>query len=278
MTFDDEATKKQMPPVDPARILVIDDEVIIHTSLRKILGRKGHQVETVLAARDGLDKMAVNSYDLVITDLMMPGMNGLEMLKQMKAEGRDAPVVMITGYPTIRTAVQALRLGAVDYLAKPFTRQELLAPVTRALRRTEAELAAGAVSMDFTPVEEGIPAPVTVLEPGDRFFLREHSWVEFRQDGSMDVGIEASFLRSVGVLHSIEVPGDGDLVEQGYVSFRLTTDAGEVHGVFMPLSGQVVETHSQLVEEPNSIDEESWIVRIIPTNLDNEVGLLKRRD
>lgn len=278
MKHDDETWEGGLPPVGPARILVIDDEEIIHTSLRKILTRKGHQVETVLAARDGLDKMAVQKYDLVITDLMMPGMNGLEMLRQMKAEGRETPVVMVTGYPTIRTAVQALRLGAVDYLAKPFTRQELLAPVTRALRRSMADLDAGAPSMDFVPVEEGIPAPMTELDPGDRFFLREHSWVEFRQDGSMDVGIEESFLRSVGAVLSIEVPGDGDIVEQGFVSFRLKTTGNEVHGVFMPLSGQVVESHTRLIENPDEIDEESWIVRIIPNNLDGELGLLKRRD
>ena len=119
-------------------ILVIDDEEIIHNSLGRILGRQVHQVDAVFAAHEALDRLGAKKYDLVITDLMMPDINGIQLLETMRTKGYEVPVLMITGYPTIRTALEALRLGAVDYVSKPFTRQELLGPVNRTLRRGSA--------------------------------------------------------------------------------------------------------------------------------------------
>jgi len=260
-----------------AMILVIDDEEIIHVSLRRILRRQGHVVEAVLSAKEGLDRLYKKDYDLVISDLMMPEMNGIELLERMKRDGIEVPVLMVTGYPTISTAVKALRLGAVDYLAKPFTRQELIGPVNRALRRSAAELERTSTTGEFPTITDGLKAPEVDLCPGDMFYLREHSWAVFRQDGAMDVGIEQSFLGSVGTIDAIEAPHDGDLVEQGYVSIKLTTDSGEVHSVFTPLSGQVVEVNTAAIETPEAVDATTWIVRLLPTRLDDELDMLKRR-
>ncbi len=267
---------QELDPIEPARILVIDDEEIIHHSVRKILGRHGHTVDAVLSAAEGIERLCEQDYDLVITDLMMPEMNGIELLERFKRDGIGVPVVMITGYPTIRTAVQALRLGAVDYQAKPFTRQELMGPVNRALRRTGEERVTGPPSIELGPDGEGIQAPRVDLLPGDCFVLKEHSWARFRQDGSMDVGIEDSFLRAIGEIAALDGPTSGDLVEQGYVHFRLTTTGGEAHNAFMPLSGQVVEVHGDALALPAAITAETWLVRIIPTRLDEELRLLKR--
>lgn len=209
---------------------------------------------------------------------MMPGMNGIELLEKMKKDGIGVPVVMITGYPTIRTAVQALRLGAVDYQAKPFTRQELMGPVNRALRRVVGERVTGPPSVEIEPGQEGIQAPRVDVLPGDRFVLKEHSWAVYRQDGSMDIGIEASFLGTIGEIAELEAPTSGDVVEQGYVSFKLSTAGGEVHNAFMPLSGQVVEGNPDAAAMPEAIDAATWIVRIIPTRLEEELKLLKKRD
>jgi len=260
-----------------ARILVIDDEEIIHVSLRRILRRQGHEVEAVLSAKEGLDRLYESRYDLVISDLMMPEMNGIQLLQQMKQDRIRIPVLMVTGYPTISTAVKALRLGAVDYLAKPFTRQELIGPVNRALRRSAESQTAATMTGDFPTIADGLKAPSVELNPGDTYFLREHSWAVFRQDGAMDVGIEASFLGSVGTIAAIEAPHDGDLVEQGYVSIKLTTESGEVHSVFTPLSGQVVEVNSEAFERPDSVTAGTWIVRVLPTRLEGELDLLKKR-
>ncbi len=258
------------------RILVIDDEEVIHLSLKRILKRQGHVVEAVLSAQEGLDLLQEREYDLVITDLMMPELNGIELLGELNRRGFEVPVVMITGYPTIRTAVEALRLGAVDYLAKPFTRHELLGPVNRAIRRVaEAEAENGEAD---GPGEEENQAPQVDVLPGDIFVLREHSWAHFRQDGLMEVGIEASFLATVGVLASLEAPEESDLVEQGYAGFRLRSASGELHSAFMPLSGQVVKVNEAVVANPAALRPEDWLVRILPTALELELELLRRRE
>lgn len=258
------------------RILVIDDEEIIHDSLRRILGRQGHQVDATFGAPEALELIASQTYDLVITDLMMPEINGIQLLERMRAEGHEVPVLMITGYPTIRTALQALRLGAVDYLSKPFTREELLGPVNRTLRRATGAAASEPSAEEAPAAPEGAPSTVSELDPGDRFYLREHSWAVYQQDGTIRMGIEASFLDTVGKLAAIKAPGESDLVEQGFVGFRLETESGEWHNVFVPLSGQVLEVNQAALDEPSSIGADTWLLRVRPANLETELPLLLR--
>jgi DNA-binding response OmpR family regulator len=253
-----------------SRILVIDDEKTIHISLKRILGRQGHQVDAVFGAPEALELLTGQRYDLVITDLMMPEMSGMQLLQRLREEGHDLPVLMITGYPTIRTAMESLRLGAVDYVSKPFTRQELLGPVNRALRR-----AAGGSkpSGDETNDAEGT-APA--LADGDRLVLREHSWAVARPDGSMMVGIEASFLETLDAVTSLELPVEGETVEQGYAGFKLKTRSGEEHSVLVPLSGQVVSVNRQAADDPSSVEADTWLVVVAPRDLQAELSLLVR--
>jgi DNA-binding response OmpR family regulator len=255
---------------DGSRILVIDDEEIIHVSLKRILGRHGHHVDAVFAAPEAMELLSSREYDLVITDLMMPDINGIQLLENMRAEGHEVPVLMITGYPTIRTALHALRLGAVDYLSKPFTRSELLGPVNRTLRRAAAPSSnsAGREAPSLTKDEE------LDLAAGDRFHLREHSWAVYQQDGKVRMGIEASFLGAIDTVTSLELPGESDIIEQGFVGFKLTTRSGELHSVFVPLSGQVVEVNQEALADPSSVGAETWLVLVQPNRLETELPLL----
>ena len=107
------------------KILVVDDESTICNSVKKILSRKGFTVDNTLNAEDALEKMKTNKYDLLITDLMMPKTNGLELLELVKKHYPEIDVLIITGYSSIESAVKATKLGALDYIAKPFTPDEL---------------------------------------------------------------------------------------------------------------------------------------------------------
>jgi len=256
-----------------SRILVIDDEEIIHESLKRILGRQGHHVDTVFGAPEALICLATREYDLVLTDLMMPDINGLQLLETMRTKGYEVPVLMITGYPTIRTALEALRLGAVDYVSKPFTRQELLGPVNRTLRRGTAPLAGPSKGTGETEAT-GSEFSQLNLDPGDRFRLRQHSWAVYQQGGLVKVGIEKSFFEAIDTVASLEVPGENDIVEQGLVGFSLKTTSGEKHNVFMPLSGQVVKVNQDALDDPSSVAGDTWLVLVLPNRLDAELPLL----
>jgi CheY-like chemotaxis protein len=257
-----------------ARILVIDDEEILHVSLRRTLGRQGHEVHAVLSGPEGLQLMKSNEYDLIITDLMMPDMDGIELLECMEAQDITVPVLMITGYPSIRTAVKALRLGAVDYLAKPFTRQELLGPVNRTLRGGTGEAAAPSTAAGTPADADGYEVPAQQPTPGSRYYLRKHSWAVYQEDGTFEVGIEASFLESIAAIASIELPEETDLVEQGFAGFRIRTVDDEEHGVFMPLSGQVIAVNRKAVADPAGIGPDTVLAQIVPDHLDSELSML----
>ncbi len=118
------------------RILVVDDEITVCKSIRQAILSEEVEVDTALSGEEALKKDQETPYDVVITDLMMPGISGLELLERLRAKRREVNVIMITGYPTIKTAVQAVKLGAFDYLPKPFTPAELRSLVSRAHQKT----------------------------------------------------------------------------------------------------------------------------------------------
>ena len=118
-----------------ARILIVDDEEIVIRSCLRILDGDEFQVEAVQDGREALRKIEENPYDVMILDIMMPNMDGLEVLRRVKETHPNVDVIMITGLSQIDTAVQAMKLGAFDYISKPFEPDELKLVVQRALER-----------------------------------------------------------------------------------------------------------------------------------------------
>ncbi len=115
-------------------ILVIDDEVAVNNNIRKILAKKGYHVDQAVTRDDAIDKIRARPYRLALLDLRIPGVRGLELLKELRDQNPEAKVIIITGYASIETAVEAARLGAIDYLAKPFTPDEIRDATAKAFR------------------------------------------------------------------------------------------------------------------------------------------------
>jgi two-component system response regulator HydG len=118
---------------EKSHVLIIDDEVDICALLKRFLERKDYTVDTCHKGEDGLRKIAKGSFDLVITDFRLPGLSGLELLKEIKALKPSMPVIVITGYSDIRMAVEVIKYGAFDYVTKPLYPAELLATIQEAL-------------------------------------------------------------------------------------------------------------------------------------------------
>lgn len=118
-----------------ARILIVDDEEIVIRSCQRILACDDFVIDAAQSGREALKKVDETDYDIVILDIMMPGMDGLEVLQQVKERYPGVDVIMMTGLSQIKTAVQAMKLGAFDYLPKPFDPDELKHVVDRALER-----------------------------------------------------------------------------------------------------------------------------------------------
>ena len=120
-----------------ARILVVDDEEIVIRSCLRILEGNGYEIDVAHDGHDALRKVESNTYDVMILDIMMPNLGGLEVLRRVKETHPDIDVIMITGLSQIDTAVQAMKLGAFDYISKPFEPDELKLVVQRARERRQ---------------------------------------------------------------------------------------------------------------------------------------------
>jgi len=116
-------------------ILVVDDEEAMRDSCRQALSGDGNKVEVAEDGAGGLAKLEKESFDLVILDLKMPGLGGMEVLKKIKEQDTEIVVVVITGYATIESAVEAMKSGAYDFIPKPFTPDSLRVVVGRALEK-----------------------------------------------------------------------------------------------------------------------------------------------
>jgi two-component system NtrC family response regulator len=115
----------------PLSILVIDDESVICDACRLVLAEKGHRVELCLTGNDGLLAIEGGTYDLILLDVKLPDVDGMEILKSVRKKGPVPVVIVMTGYSTMSNALQAMKLGAADYLAKPFTDDELVEAVEK---------------------------------------------------------------------------------------------------------------------------------------------------
>lgn len=125
-----------------SKVLIVDDEKLMRISLESQLKKEGYQVRSVDNATEGLKMVMSEDYGVVVTDLRLPGMNGMELLKEIKKYNQEIIVVIMTAYGTLESAVSAIKDGAYDYIAKPFSTDELIIKLQRALhhKNTAAEV------------------------------------------------------------------------------------------------------------------------------------------
>lgn len=119
-------------------ILLVDDEDHLQEVLGLLLELDGHKVTTAYSGNEALEKARDHSFNLVITDLKMPGMSGMEVVRAFKEKNPDVRIIMITGYPTEETEAEARKLGVDDYLTKPFHMEKMREVIDRVVSKLEA--------------------------------------------------------------------------------------------------------------------------------------------
>ena len=254
-------------------VLVVDDEQIVLDSVHKLLRKEPLELVTAQSAAEGLTLLEDGGIQVVLTDLKMPGMDGLEFTKQIKQRWPAIPVVMVTGYATIRTAIQAMRLGAFDYIAKPFTKAELRGIVKRALHLAAQVEQSAPSSEDGADAGGQTDTPKPILRT-----LGRNSWMMTQTDGSVLMGVEMAFVKGAGVIQDIDLPQVGDVLRQGAVCLQIFTTDLNCHTVWSPLSGEVVEVNQRLLDDPATALQdpygEGWLLRITPSNFEAEREVL----
>ena len=120
-----------------AHILVVDDEASLIEFLTLLFEEEGHKVSTASSVEEARIKLGQETFDLVLCDILMPDGNGLDLLREVKQEDRRTSVIMMTAYTSTKSAIDAMKLGAYDYVSKPFEVEELKILVQKALEKTE---------------------------------------------------------------------------------------------------------------------------------------------
>lgn len=255
-------------------VLVIDDEQIVIDSVRKHLRKENFEVYEALSVRGALGKMENTKMDIILTDLMMPDIDGLEFMAMVKEDLPNVPIIMITGYATINTALQATQLGAFDYIAKPFTKKELLGVLTRA-----ADLVHAAEKAEQNLSASGADSKAAGKH-GNQIFktIGDHIWLMMQQDDTILMGVKRTFLHTVGKIESIHLPSQGDEIRQGGVFLQIISADLQSHSLMAPLSGTVVDVNQKVLDNPEvSLQDpygEGWIIRLKPSKFDYEIKML----
>ncbi|MBI4690373.1 MAG: sigma-54-dependent Fis family transcriptional regulator [Nitrospirae bacterium] len=121
--------------MEKGKILIIDDEDIVLRSCQRALSPAGYDVRVAKNGIDGLKMLETEAFAVVLTDLKMPDLDGIEVLRRIRETWPDIEVIIITGYQTVETAVKAIKLGAFDYIEKPFSPEQILSVIRNAIER-----------------------------------------------------------------------------------------------------------------------------------------------
>ncbi|MFC2145999.1 response regulator [Acidobacteriota bacterium] len=256
-----------------ANILVVDDDISLCEGVAMVLTDEGYTVDMVTSGKEALEMVDKNKYAVVIVDLMMPGMDGIDLLKEVKKKRPNTTVIMVTGYPSIKTAVKSIKLSAFDYIPKPFTPNELRSLVARALekRRTYEEIA------EKLCIEEEKLVELSILD--GLYCIPEHSWAKIENEGNVRIGIHHVLIRTLKGIESIEFPGKNETRYQGEVCVRIRDSHNQTLRLWTPVTGKVKEVNEEIVEDFSKLIhdpyDEGWLVLVEPLNLEEDIKNLK---
>ena len=263
-----------------ARILCVDDESVILDSFRRILVLDGYCVDTVENGKEALGLIQTHSYDFVFTDLKMPEMDGLEVTKSVKHLRPDIDVVIITGFATVETAVDCMKFGAMDYVQKPFTEDELLEFVKKLLIKREDRISKTLKpKVHITHFKEAAGAKTPEFQiPGGVFISEGHCWANVSEDGTAKVGIDDFAKKIIGKIDSIGLPNLGMVVKKGQSLFNIAQGQRTI-SFKSPVSGKVKDVNKFINNELDSLDftpyDKNYVCEIDTDELDSELPGLK---
>jgi len=256
----------------PLDILVVEDEPSVTQAIVKVCDEEGMTVAAVTSAAGALASLRQRPCRLVLCDIMMQGIDGFEFLAELARHGIGIPVVMMTGYSTVENAVRSIAAGAVDYLPKPFTADELMTVVRRALRASALMDAADSAGLERESSLSYVPCPDHYLHLGCV------SWALMEDEGTARIGISDLFLKATEGIRDFELAEPGEDVLQGIPCATAFAFDGSAHGVMCPMSGRVLEVNAEVSARPSLVEKDpyfkGWLYRILPSDPESNLQWL----
>jgi glycine cleavage system H lipoate-binding protein len=234
----------------------------------------------VETGQEALGLVQMRDYDFVFTDLKMPAMSGTDVAKSVKHLRPDIDVVIITGFATVDSAVECMKFGAMDYIEKPFTEDELRLFVKRALikrqDRIEKQLKPRVNIQGSAETSQSFEGEFTI--PGGVHIGSGHCWASLSADGTARVGMDDFASKLLGHIDAIDLPTVGTRVKAGDPLFRI--NQGNRRAQFKaPLSGKVTEVNNAMRENIGELAKQpygsNWVCVIAAEELDTELAELR---
>lgn len=291
------------------KVLVVDDEPVVCESCTRIFADQGFQVETRTDSREGLRRASEEDFSAILVDYKMPELDGHAFITELRKRNQEVPVIMITGYPGGSSESSAFRLGATDFVAKPFTPEEIVLAVRRLTMRPHTDTLTPPATPDVArqgevtwksiaprrgrlgqsapaALEKGRPrvtlsAPEQLLEKaGDYWFLDEAWMRKVNEDNTMMAGMYLAPWEWENA-EAIDLPRVGDTVRQGLPMACVRLSGKPARLIPAPISGEIVEVNGQLNADhapgcPNPC-RQGWLARIRPAQLEKELANCAQR-
>jgi YesN/AraC family two-component response regulator len=253
-----------------ANILVIDDEKVIIDGIVKICSLENYSIDVALNITTALEKISKHYYSIIICDIMMPDGDGFQILNELQTRNIDSALIMMTGYSTVENAVNSLYRGAIDFIPKPFTVDELLSSIYRANKYQQIKSKQERSYKDNKEVE------LFYVECPSKYYRLGHSsWLCEESDGSVLIGVCDFFLATIDSLMEIEFLELEDEIAQGISCFTIKSTDERIHKIHSPVSGRIIDVNKNLKLIPNLIEKdpyfEGWVYRVIPHDLGYEI-------
>ena len=253
--------------MEKGRILVLDDDPIVTLSCKRILGAEGYSIATVEKGEDALNKLAKEDFDLFISDVRLPDINGMEVLKESRVIKPKTDVVIITGYPTLEDAKESTRLVAAEYIEKPFT-PDFMLNVAKKVFDTRGWILRQAFIDDFrdyvSPVKDN-ENPV--------IFYKEGTWARPYKSGLWEIGCDLRYWMLSGNLMYVEFIKNMERFVAGEPFARIYSSNGKGTSLLSPMNAELKEINTKandvmcaLIKDHLSEGWLLWLARVLPVS------------
>ena len=247
------------------KILVLDDDPVVTLSCKRILGAEGYNIITVDRGEDAIKRISNEEFDLLISDIRLPDVNGITVLKESKIIQPKLDVVIITGYPTLDDAKESVRLGAFEYIEKPFTPDFMMNVAGKVFDQRGWILRKAFIDEFRNDIVSLRDSQNPVI------FYKEGTWARPIRDGLWEIGCDIRYWLLSGQLMYIDVPEGLKLVTAGESFGKIQSGAGQTEELIAPMTGQVREMNtnantamSALIRDNLSEGWLLWLARVQP--------------
>jgi len=250
---------------EKGRILVLDDDPVVTLSCKRILGAEGYSITTVERGEDALNRLSKEEFDLLISDVKLPDISGMVVLKEARIIKPDADVVIITGYPNLEDARESIRLGAFEYIEKPFT-PDFMLNVARKVFDKRGWILRQSFIDEFRDY---------IVDIRDRenpvIFYKEGVWARPIKGGLWEIGCDLRYWFLTGNLLYVDFRKDVNVVKAGEPFATLYTATGQSNNILSPMHAEVREINTKandvmcaMLKEHLSEGWLLWLARVLP--------------